>query len=321
LNGGVDGFELGSVFNYVHYDMNGIQIGGVANITRRNTNGVFISGATNINLGATNGVGISGGVNITGGHADGLFISGGTNIHLKTLDGVAITGGANIGLGDAEGFTIAPVNLFMKNYFGVQVGVVNIVGGLDGLQVGVVNLVGEDNDALPIGIVSIVKDGYYELEFTSNELSFLNISYKMGVKRFYNTYNVGYSKHSGSDIFRYGIGIGTNRPVGYKQSVSFELSTDQIIRDWDWSGGVNLNNRLSMDYRLRLGRKFALVGGVNLNAYVTNEMIDGAFGNFDIPNTIYESDWVTSKLFIWIGWKLGFSYEINGSGEIDYRRR
>jgi hypothetical protein len=76
-----------------------------------------------------------------------------------------------------------------------------------------------------------------------------------------------------------------------------------------------------MDYRLRLGRKFALVGGVNLNAYVTNEMIDGAFGNFDIPNTIYESDWVTSKLFIWIGWKLGFSYEINGSGEIDYRRR
>jgi hypothetical protein len=321
LNGGVDGFELGSVFNYVHYDMNGIQIGGVANITRRNTNGVFISGATNINLGATNGVGISGGVNITGGHADGLFISGGTNIHLKTLDGVAITGGANIGLGDAEGFTIAPVNLFMKNYFGVQVGVVNIVGGLDGLQVGVVNLVGEDNDALPIGIVSIVKDGYYELEFTSNELSFLNISYKMGVKRFYNTYNVGYSKHSGSDIFRYGIGIGTNRPVGYKQSVSFELSTDQIIRDWDWSGGVNLNNRLSMDYRLRLGRKFALVGGVNLNAYVTNEMIGGAFGNFDIPNTIYESDWVTSKLFIWIGWKLGFSYEINGSGEIDYRRR
>jgi hypothetical protein len=321
INGGLDGVEIGGVANYIHHDANGVQIAGAVNVDRRMSNGVFISGAANCHLGPTKGVGITGALNLTRGHADGLFIAGGTNVHLRTLDGVSIAGGLNLALGDAEGFTIAPVNLFMKNYFGVQIGVVNIVGGLDGLQVGVVNLVGEDNDALPIGIVSVVKDGYYELEFTSNELSFFNISYKMGVKRFYNTYNVGYSKHSGSDIFRYGIGIGTNRPVGYKQSVSFELGTNQIIRDWDWSGGVNLNNRLSMDYRLRLGRKFALVGGVNLNAYVTNEMIGGAFGNFDIPNTIYESDWVTSKLFIWIGWKLGFSYEINGSGEIDYRRR
>jgi hypothetical protein len=310
LNGGLDGVEVGSVFNYIHQDANGVQIAGVFNMIRKNSNGVFISGATNLHLGPVKGASISGALNLGGGHSDGVFIAGGANIHLRTMEGVAIAGGLNLGFGDTEGFTVAPVNIFFKDYSGVQIGVVNIVGGLDGLQLGVVNYVGEDNDALPIGLISIVKDGYYEVEVAANEMAYLNVGYKMGVKKFYNTFNMGYSKHDGRDIFRYGIGIGSSRPVGYKQSVSFEAGTDQVITDWNWNGGLSLINKLSIDYRLRLGKNFALVGGPSFNVYVTNEKTGDEYGTIDIPKTVYEYEWTNTKLFSWFGWKLGFSYSI-----------
>ena len=310
MNGGLDGVEIGSVFNYIHHNANGVQIAGVFNMVRKQSNGIFISGATNLHLSSVKGASISGALNLSAGHSDGLFIAGGTNIHLRTMDGVAIAGGVNIGMGDAEGFTVAPVNLFFQDYFGVQIGVVNIAGGLNGLQLGVVNYVGKDNDALPIGLVSIVKDGYYEVEFTSNELSFLNVSYKMGVKKFYNTFNAAYSTHGDRKIFRYGIGLGMSRPVGYKQSVSIEAGTDQVITNWNWNGAFSMINKLSLDYRLRLGKNFALVAGPSLNVYTTNEKIDGEYGTINIPKTIYEYEWANTKLFSWFGWKLGFSYLI-----------
>jgi hypothetical protein len=310
MNGGLDGVEIGSVFNYIHHDANGAQIAGVFNMIRKRSNGVFISGATNLHLSSVKGVSISGGLNLGSGHSDGIFIAGGANVHLRTVDGVCIAGGVNMAMGDAEGFTVAPVNLFFQDYFGVQIGVVNIVGGLNGLQLGVVNIVGKDNDALPIGLVSIVKDGYYEIEFTSNELAYFNASYKMGVEKFYNTFNAGYSIHGDRKIFRYGLGIGTSRPVGYKQSVSIELGTDQVITDWNWNGAFSLINKLSLDYRLRLGRNFALVAGPSFNVYTTNEKIDGEYGTINVPKTVYEYEWTNTKLFSWFGFKAGFSYSM-----------
>ncbi|MCF7833053.1 MAG: hypothetical protein K9N05_05715 [Candidatus Marinimicrobia bacterium] len=310
MNGGLDGVEIGSVFNYIHHNANGVQIAGVFNMVRQQSNGIFISGATNLHLSSVKGASISGALNLSAGHSDGLFIAGGTNIHLRTMDGVSIAGGLNITFGDAEGFTVAPVNLFFKEYSGVQIGVVNYVGALDGLQIGVVNYVGKDIDALPIGLISVVKDGYYELEFTSNELATLNASYKMGVEKFYNTFNVGYSKYQDRPIFRYGIGAGTSRPVGYKQSVSIEINSDQIINSWKWNTGLSLLSKLSLDYRLRLGEKFALVAGLSYNALVTSEKVDGEYGTIPIPKTVYEKEWTSSKMFMWFGFKAGFSYQI-----------
>ena len=308
LNGGVDGFEFGSVFNYIHYDMNGIQIGGVANITRRNTNGVFISGATNLSLGPTNGVGITGALNLTGGHADGLFIAGATNIHLRTLDGVSITGGANIGLGDAEGFTIAPVNVFLQDYTGVQIGVVNMVNRMDGLQVGVVNVVKDGTEALPIGLVSFVKNGYFELEYKANELSYFNANFKMGVPKFYNVYSVGYSYYEGAPVFRYGLGFGTSQPVRYRHRIAFELTEEQVIRNWVVNNNLSLLTRFNMDYRMRIGDSFTIVLGPSVNALITNQKVNDEYGNLAIPKTFYEVEWTNSKFFAWFGWGLGFSY-------------
>ena len=50
LNGGVDGFEYGGVFNYNSGDVKGFQMAGVANINRGNTQGFQLSGALNIKI-------------------------------------------------------------------------------------------------------------------------------------------------------------------------------------------------------------------------------------------------------------------------------
>ena len=308
MNGGLDGVEFGSVFNYIHHNANGVQISGAANIVRKYSNGIFITGAANLNLGPVKGVDIAGGLNLSGGHADGFFVAGGANIHLKTLDGVAIAGGVNMALGDAEGFTIAPVNLFFQDYFGVQIGVVNMVNRMDGLQVGVVNIVNDGTEALPIGLFSFVKNGYFDLELNANELSYLNANFKMGVPRFYNVYSVGYSVFQDAPVFRYGIGIGTSQPVRYRHRVAFELMQEQVVHNWNWDNNLNMLTSLHMDYRIRLGDSFTLVGGPSCNVFYTDQLSEGDPSVMRIPRTFYEYEWTNSKLFAWFGWKLGFSY-------------
>lgn len=308
INGGLDGVEVGATFNYIHQNANGVQISGVSNIVRRYSNGIFVTGAANLHFGPVKGVDVAGGLNLSGGHADGFFVAGGANIHLRTLDGVSIAGGLNMAAGDAEGFTIAPVNLFLQDYFGVQIGVVNMVNRMDGLQVGVVNIVNDGTEALPIGLVSVVRNGYFELEVNANELSYLNANFKMGVSRFYNVYSVGYSVYEGLPVYRFGLGIGTSQPVRYRHRVAFELLQQEIIYNWNWNNGLNMLTRFGMDYRMRIGDSFTIVLGPSCNAMLTNQKVNDEYGTLNIPKTFYEQEWTNSKLFMWFGWKLGFSY-------------
>ncbi len=130
----------------------------------------------------------------------------------------------------------------------------------------------------------------------------------MGVSRFYNTYSIGYSVYEGLPVFRYGLGIGTSRPVRYRHRVAFELSQEQIVRDWIWNNGLSMLTTLKMDYRMRLGDSFSIVLGPSCNALLTNQKINGEYGTMKIPKTFYEYEWTNSKLFMWFGWNLGFSY-------------
>jgi hypothetical protein len=97
LNGGVNGFEFGSVLNYNKGNVNGIQFSGVININSGKTRGLQFSGVVNVNSGETEGLQI-GVVNYT-----------------KKLKGVQL-GVVNV-LSDGE--TGIPVGIFnfVKNGF------------------------------------------------------------------------------------------------------------------------------------------------------------------------------------------------------------
>ena len=152
-NGGVDGAEIGLLFNGNLADVNGFQAAGLVNLTGGNMKGVLIAGLSNTNGADVNGWQITGFVNIVKGYSNGAQISGFANITRDWAKGAQITGFANIsgnGMsgaqmagfcnivdGDVSGFQAAGFLNTSKNTSGAQMaGFVNIVDGkANGFQI------------------------------------------------------------------------------------------------------------------------------------------------------------------------------------------
>jgi hypothetical protein len=116
LNGGVNGAELGGVFNFNKGDVKWAQLAGVSNINAGDTSGVQLAGVFNINTGDTSGV-----------QSAGVF-----NVNLK----------------DFSGFQIGVLN-YSRKLRGVQLGVVNITGNSEeGVPIGLVNIVKDGHSEL-----------------------------------------------------------------------------------------------------------------------------------------------------------------------------
>jgi len=145
-NGGVDGAELGLLFNGNMADVNGFQISGLVNLTGGNSRGLQLSGVSNTNGGNLNGWQATGIANLVKGYADGVQISGLANISRDYAKGAQLTGFANVSgswmngaqvagfcnivAGDVSGFQGAGFLNTSKNAVGAQMaGFVNIVDG------------------------------------------------------------------------------------------------------------------------------------------------------------------------------------------------
>lgn len=261
LNGGVDGFEYGGVFNYNSGNVKGFQMAGVANINKKNTSGFQLSGIANINALDTKG------------------------FQLST---------ANITLGKLEGF---------------QLGVFNVAKKVKGLQIGVFNYRENDDEGLSIGLFNIIKNGYYVAETTTGEVLYANTNFKMGSKKFYSIFKLGYSSFKSKPVYSYGFGFGRLFAMSEKMVISTDLSYNKIVHDNDWSVKKNDLYKLDVNYNLKLANKFSLVAGPSLNYYNTNKKVDGEFGTLHLPYTMFEKTNANSKQFFWVGFNLGVNYQ------------
>ena len=114
LNGGVNGFELGSLWNHNNGDVRGFQLSGMVNTTSGNSRGLVISGLANVNNKAVTGISVSGLLNIS----------------RQSLNGVHLAGIANIGLDSTRGVAISGILNLTEDFEGVQIGLVNRARGL-----------------------------------------------------------------------------------------------------------------------------------------------------------------------------------------------
>ena len=201
FNGGVNGFELGSVANINKGDVNGCQISGVCNMTSGDSKGLIISGVTNLTKNQSKGVEISGVANISGSH---------------------------------KGLQLSTIN-FVKDYLsGSQIGIVNYAKKGKGVQFGVVNVCSVDDDVLPIGIFSVVKNGYYAFEVPTNELFITSLSYKMGKEKLHSIFRAGIGEHNNESVFSTGFGFGSIIPIKGNHKLNMELICDALHYDWKW---------------------------------------------------------------------------------------
>jgi hypothetical protein len=152
-------------------------------------------------------------VNVATGNYQGLQL-GFVNTTLKNFKGLQM-GFVNTSVENFKGAAIGFVNTG-KQTEGLQLGFVNTAWkGIKGCQFGFVNYA-DTITGIPVGFISIVKKGGYKaIEISTNELYPVNLSFKIGISRFYSYIQGGYNPNFEKN-FALGGGFGTLCPVGKK---------------------------------------------------------------------------------------------------------
>jgi hypothetical protein len=330
INGGVNGIELGSVFNVNRGNVNGAQLSGVCNLTSGSSNGLILSGVANVTLQESKGAMTSGVLNTSKSH-DGTLITGVANIvqdsskgsmvsgvfnTSKSHDGVLLSGVSNViressngaiisGVlnysGSHKGLQLSTINIASKKMDGAQIGVINVSNKSKGTQFGVINIANEADSIIPIGIINVVKGGYFAFELSSNELLLSNLSYKMGVEKFHTIFRVGIGMSKNKEHISTGMGFGSIIKIKDNHKLNIELLCDQLIYNNNWEGNLNLLNQLNLNYQYQISDFLSVKAGPSLRNYVTDQKINGEFNTLQVPYTISETIGETVKTSTWIG--------------------
>lgn len=283
------GWQLAGGFNFVGGIVAGVQLSGGANVVGQQMDGTQLSGGINFVYGNQSGLQGAGGANIVLGESQGLQLAGGFNqaTHLK---GIQISGGFNAVIQEAEGLQIAPVN-YATILKGKQIGIVNVADSADGI---------------PVGLVSFVrKGGLFQVEFSSDELSYGNVALKMGVPKLYNIYAAGMSYHQNDFFWNYGLGLGTeflnanNRP--FNSELLFHWLHKKVKSSFDHYGLVKYQFLMQN----KAQHKWRISYGPSLNLLVFENKLTKQVSYEDLPPYSFLNTRASSIRFqAWLGFRL-----------------
>lgn len=331
-------FEVGGILNIVRKDVRSAQFSGVGNIVGGSARGVQAAGTFNIVRGDVGKVQLGGVINIVGGSVTGLQMAGNINI-CNTFEGAQIAGifnysskfdGAQIsgiwgesrvgdGLqlsgimntsNDFTGYQIAGITNIAKTVDGTQIaGIVNIASYIDGNQIGFINIA-DSCDGVPFGFISIVKKGYHKLEFSVDEMRFINVAYRTGVKYFHNNFLAGTSTlFSNQQFWTLGYGLGASLGNESKILWDFDISMNKFIQNGNWSS-TNALYKFYTGVDWKLSRKSSIAFGVSYNLLHTNTNETGFNKSLNelVPVTLTNSTSGSSNLKSWIGAKIAIRF-------------
>jgi hypothetical protein len=283
---GVTALEVGGFANLVRWDVHGAQFSGFANLVGRNVYGLQASGFANGVLKNFDGMQISGFANLTARHHSGLQIAGFANltggsftngfqtagfanVTLGTVKGGQISGFGNLTLGNVYGWQISGFgNVALSKLRGMQISPVFNYASVHekGVQIGLFNYA-DSSGALPIGLFSFIrKNGYRRYEISTDELNYANVTFKTGIRKFYNILTIG-SNFGVADkpLYTFGYGVGTAVNLGRGWMTNLDLTANKIMQEtnrFDSSNGVFY--RLSLGLEKKLTRHLALFGAASL---------------------------------------------------------
>ncbi len=221
---------------------------------------------------------------------------------------------------EAKGVQAGFINTVAGNYQGVQAGFVNTTAGdikgaeigfinstrkLNGLQVGFINYADTVENGIPIGFISVVrKGGFRAFELSANEMYPANFAFKIGVRRLYTSFNLGYNENMKNRLAT-GFGMGSIIDINEKSFINPELTTYSALQygndEWDFNQLSKFN--LNFGYNLNYG--FSLVAGPTFSwQYNYREQ-----GFMEPVFSIYERE-LSNKNRFHIGVSLGVRYEL-----------
>lgn len=336
LHGYMDGFQISGFNNLTTQHVDGVQLTGFANVALKdvefaqlsgfanyadNVNGGQVSGFANIAKGDVNYGQASGFANY-GKSVKGIQMAGFANVSQNEVSGGQLAGFANYGKTGGKIQASGFANIALEEINGVQLtSFINYTKKVKGYQIAIFNYADTIESGLPIGIFSFVKKGLHRFEATTNDVFLINVAYKLGVKKLYNSIRFGYDM---SENMALGYGIGTQINLNNKLNLNIELSSDFIFNadstELDFSPELNINydsinligtlNKLSLTIDYNLSEKLSIFAGPSFNVSVISlDNTTNSFPDF-APYSFYNKTFTDTQVKMWVGGIFGLSFTL-----------
>ena len=295
---GVTGLEMGGFMNLIRADVRGGQFAGFGNVVGRNVYGIQVAGFFNrVNGNSTNALQAAGWSNKTRRDANRIIQAAGFSNRTRDLRNSLQMAG------------------FINHARMVR----------NSLQIALINTA-ESTNSVPIGLLSFVRtNGYKRVEIGANETFPVNLTFRTGVKWFYNLLTVGMipTNAVGKQVWQLGYGLGTGVKLGRSWMATLEASSHFVgttqLNQTVGQGLPSLMLRGSALLEKRFGR-LALVAGPSLVFYNIGAELDNPAKN-TLANTrlrIQNTPMVSSLPFTnngwasWFGWQVGLRWVNRG---------
>lgn len=248
-------FQGAGFTNVVLGEMEGAQFAGFTNFALKTTNGVQFSGFANTVVDSIDGLQGAGFVNYSMGNSMGQ-ISGFANANIGDCNGIQATGFVNVNTGRVKGAQIA--------------GFINATRILNGVQIGFINVCDSLEKGMPIGFLSVVRNGYHVMELKTSETFYGIASFKTGTRQFYNIFSTGAAVRNTEILWGWGYGVGTIVDISEKTSMAIELEAFHINQDEWHTKQLNLLNKLTLQASYKINPSLELFGGPTFNVVVSD---------------------------------------------------
>ncbi len=300
--------QFAGLFNVVGGETNGVQMAGLGNVTRRKVNAFQFAGLFNANIDSAYGGQFAGLFNVNGRASQGGQFAGLFNVQPANYNGSQIAGLFNVATHQLNGSQTAGILNFAHNVNGAQLGLINYADSVRGV---------------PIGLVSFVSRGYHKLEFSADEIFYINAAFRTGVRQFYNILQAGLKPESlggptdptvpisdQQNVWSFGYGIGTAPRIAKKLFLNFDLTANHINKG-SFTNSVSLLSKAFVGVDFQVARRFSIAAGATFNAYLSDPAFAGnpeVFTDFkpSIVNTHTFSN--GNEMKMWWGGKIGVRF-------------
>ncbi len=325
-NGGVNGFEVGGLFNHIRKNVVGLQLAGVGNMVNGSVQGMQFAGVFNISRGKVDGiqraalfthsgggpaVQFSGCFNLATRDTEGLQVAGLLNRSSANMEGLQVAGLMNIAGGDVR-TQLALLSNHAREVQQAQISLlVNRATVLRGFQFGLVNISETVEGGMPLGVLTIVKNGYNRIEISTGEYLTTGLALKLGAQVFYNIFHVGYRWQTGQNLWGLGYGIGTAPRLCKRYLLNLELLGTQIREDNSWLDHLHLLHQFRVLLEAGLGRRFGVFVGPTANLMLSRryDPTTDTRGSAFVPYAWYDmTDGSGLNRKFWIGCNAGVRF-------------
>ena len=287
----VSGAQFAGLINIAGGPLAGVQLAGLANITSQVSKGLQFAGLVNLVPGGRISQ-VSGILNITTKETKGIQVTGLLNIATDSLNGAQVAGLASVNAGKMQGVQVSGLtNINSGRLRGLQIaGLLNYTRKLYGVQIGVLNVVDSVERGVPVGFLSFAGNGYRTFEIAASENFYGMISFKTGVRKFYNILSTGIRYRHDMVIWGWGYGLGGMITLSDKWDLAIEGTCYQVNEGEWFTNRLNLLNRLSVTGSFRLSKHLALFGGISWNVTVAKitDKYGEPVGSYIAPWSVFD---------------------------------